>query len=104
MVLYRAIVENHGDHEDFLRTTLYVQYQEFKVIRETLHFYIIQVNGKDKRIGINSKAQFAASSKEIALMNAWHRNRRHRSILNARLAYAKKVRDFINEQIVNFKQ
>ena len=99
MVLYRAIVENHGDHEDFLRTTLYVQYQEFKVIRETLHFYIIQVNGKDKRIGINSKAQFAASSKEKALMDAFHRNRRHRSILNARIEYAKKVRDFLKENI-----
>jgi hypothetical protein len=99
MVLYRAIVENHGDDEDFLKSTLYIWYQEFEVIRETLHFYIIKVNGKERKVGKKSKSQFASSSKEKALMDAFYRNKRHRSILNARLAYAKKVRDFLTQKI-----
>ena len=104
MVLYRATVVNLQNDEDYLKSDIYIHYQEFEVIKETLHFYIIKVNGKNKRIGINSKRQFAAATKEKALMDAFYRIVRHKSILNARIEYAKKVRDFLKEQIVNFKQ
>lgn len=97
MILYRAIVENANEHFD--DPSLFVRYQEFQVIRETPAFYIIKVNGKDRKVGKKSKAQFASSSKDKALMNAFYRNKRHRSILNARISYAKKVRDFLNEQM-----
>ena len=97
MKLYRAIVNNTHDHYDDPGFALY--YQEHEVIRETPAFYIIKINGKEKRIGKKSKSQFAAPTKEKALMDAFYRNLRHRSILNSRMEYAKKVRDFIKEQI-----
>ena len=99
MILYRAIVENLCDDEDYLVSTIYLDYKEFNVIRDTLHFWIIKVNGKEKRIGKNSKAKFANITKEKALIDAWHRNSRHRSILNSKLLYARKVSNFINDQI-----
>lgn len=97
MTLYRAIVNNA--HEYYDDPSLHIYYNEYEVIRETPAFYIIKLNNKDRKVGKNSKAPFAASTKEKALMDAWHRNRHHRSILNVRLEYAKKVRDFLKEQI-----
>jgi hypothetical protein len=99
MLLYRATVMNLCDDEDYMKSTIYLDYTQFKVIKETFHFYIIKVNGKNKRIGINSKNQFATPTKEKALMDAWHRNRRYRSILNSKLEYAKRINNFIKEQI-----
>ena len=34
--------------EDYLQSEIQLHYQEFEVIKETLHFYIIKVNGKNK--------------------------------------------------------
>jgi len=99
MVLYRATVVNLQNDEDYLKSDIYIHYQDFNVIRETPAFYIIKVNGKERKVGKKSKAPFAATSKEKALMDAFYRNRRHRSILNARIEYAKKVRDFLKENI-----
>lgn len=99
MKLYRAIVENLCDDENYLESTIYLDYKEFDVIRKTSHFWVIKVNNKEKRVGINSKSKFANITKEKALIDAAHRNRRYRSILNARLLYAKKVLNFINDQI-----
>ena len=52
MKLYRAIVNNTHDHYDDPGFALY--YQEHEVIRETPAFYIIKINGKEKRIGKKS--------------------------------------------------
>lgn len=98
MILYRAIVENLCDDEDYLKSTIYLNYEEYSIFRMTKCFWIIKVNGKYKKVGKNSKNKFATCSKEKALMDAWHRNRRYASILNAKLAYANRVRDFIKEQ------
>ena len=97
MKLYRAIVEKNHISEIIYELSL--DYKQFEVIRETHYFYIIKVNGKEKRIGKKSKAQFAATTKEKALMDAWHRNRFYRSILSAKTKHANMVKDFIKKQI-----
>lgn len=99
MKLYRATVLNLCDDEDYLKSTIYLDYSQFYVIRETEHFYVIKLNGKEKRIGKKSKSQFASESKEIALNNAYHRNNRYRSILNSKLQYAKRVNNFLKDQL-----
>ena len=97
MKLYRATVENICEHFD--DPSFYILYKEFEVIRETPAFYIIKVNGKERKVGKKSKAQFAAATKEKSLIDAWHINRRYGSILNAKVEYAKKVNRFIKEQL-----
>jgi len=99
MKLYRAIIENMFDQEDLLSSRINLIYDEFEVIRETTNFYIIKVNGKERKVGKESKAQFAAATKEKSLIDAWHRNRIYRSILKAKVEYAKKVNNFIKEQL-----
>lgn len=99
MKLYRAVVENLHDDENYMNCTIYLNYEEYSIFRMTECFWIIKANGKFKRIGKNSKNQFASDTKEKALMDAWHRNRRYRSILNAKLEHAKRVNNFLKEQI-----
>jgi hypothetical protein len=99
MKLYRAVVTNLCDDEDYLESTIVLDYKEFDVIKETLHYYVINFNSKEKRIGINSKSKFANITKEKALIDAAHRNRRYRAILNAKILYAKKVLNFINDKL-----
>ena len=98
MVLYRAKVINLGNDEDYLKSEIFLEYEEYSIIRMTKFFWIIKVNGKERRVGKYSKAQFASSSKEIALNKAYHRNLRHMSILNMRLKYSKKVNEFLKEE------
>ena len=83
MTLYRAIVKNLGDDEDLLLCNLYLDIEQYNIIRESEFFYIIRVKGKERRVGKNSKSQFAATTQEKALSDAYLRNRRYKSILNA---------------------
>ena len=99
MKLYRAIVENMMDDEDYLKSEIYLTYKEFEVIRQTECFFVIKINGKEKKIGKFSKNMFATFTKQKALKDAMFRNYRHISILNSRLIYAKKVKEFIKEQL-----
>ena len=99
MLLYRAVVIDNYDF-DFTDTPDFkIHYQEHLVIRETFKFYVVRINCKERRIGKYSKRQFAVTTKEKALMDAWHRNATHKGILRAKLEQAERVGKFIKDQI-----
>jgi hypothetical protein len=99
MTLYRASVINLCDNEDYLISQIELHLETFNVIRETQCFFIIKVKGKERKIGKKSIRAFAATSKEKALMDAWHRNSTYKGILRAKLHYADRVGKFLKEQI-----
>lgn len=99
MKLYRAIVENLCNDEDYLKSEIYLTYKEFEVIRQTECFFVIKINGKEKKIGKLSRNQFATFTKQKALKDAWYRNRMYRSILDTKIKHAERVRDFIKNKI-----
>jgi Ribonuclease G/E len=98
-MLHRVTVEPNNESEDILECSLDLNYHKYIVIKETEHFYYIKVNGKNRKVGKNTKAAFARTNIDDALMDAWHRSNRHRCILNARIAYADKVSNFLKSQI-----
>jgi hypothetical protein len=63
--------------------------RDFNVVRETLCFYIIRIGMKEKKIGKTSKGKFANTSKELALKDAYARNRLHYRFLKHSLYLAK---------------
>jgi hypothetical protein len=90
--LYRAVVIDFGD-------SLVLHYQKHVVVRETAAFYVVMINRKERRVGKHSRSQFAATTKEKALMDAFHRNIRHRTILKSRMTFADRAANFLIEQI-----
>ena len=99
MLLYRSVVIDNYDFDFWESTDFKIHYSEHLVIRETLEFYVVKINGKERRIGKYSRRQFATTTKEKALMDAWHRNATHKGILRARLEYAERVGNFLKDQI-----
>ena len=100
MILYRASVLNLLNDENYWESEIQLCFETFIVIRETQCFFIIKVKGgKERKIGKKSIKAFAATTKEKALRDAWHRNSTYKGILRAKLKYAERVGKFLNEQI-----
>ena len=99
MRIYRATVNNIGNDEDYLKSDIEVIYHEYDVIKETKMFYIINIKGKNKRVGKFSKSAFDRKKKEDALIDCYYRNIRHKYLLNIRMQYSVKVREFLKNQI-----
>lgn len=95
MVLYRAVILDFYDFQASSEYRFEVHYQEHEVVRETPAFYIIKINGKERRVGKKSINQFAATTKEKAFKDLRFRNRFQIRILQSSLKNAEAVREFL---------
>ena len=96
MVLYRAVILDFGEFDLSSVVRFEVHYQEHEVVRETPAFYIIKINGKERRVGKKSINQFAATTKQKAFKDLQFRNRFQIRILKSSLKNAEAVQEFLN--------
>lgn len=98
MRLYRATVYN--SNEGLNPPNLKIHYSEFDVIRETPCFWIVKRNGKELKIGKESKGKYANTSKELALKDLYFRNKISTSMARYRLVLSLHINHYLKDKVI----
>lgn len=98
MRLYRATVYN--SNEGLNPPKLNIHYSEFDAIRETPCFWIVKRNGKELKIGKESKGKYANTSKELALKDLYFRNKISTSMARYRLILSLHINHYLKDKVI----
>lgn len=98
MRLYRATVYN--SNEGLNPPKLNIDYAWYDVIRETPCFWIVKRNGKELKIGKESKGKYANTSKELALKDLYFRNKISTSMARYRLILSLHINHYLKDKVI----